>query len=171
MRAASPSVLESGFITTSATMSTTQTTIRLTTTETAMLTTSCSLCQGKCAIVAAVMSLSSAACGVGTSSSTASTATLTGYVTAGPTCPVERADHPCPPTPVAATVQAQSASGRVVASAHTDRNGRYLLRLRVGSYTVVALTAKMLPRCSPVKVTVWANRTTRAIISCDTGIR
>jgi hypothetical protein len=136
-----------------------------------LLTTSRSQCQRHRLLVAAMMSLTLAACGTGTNSSNASTATLTGNVTAGPTCPVERADHPCPQTPVSATVQAQSGKGRVVASTHTDKDGRYLLRLRVGTYTIVAITPKMLPRCSPVRVTLRAARTTRATLSCDTGIR
>ena len=63
------------------------------------------------------------------------------------------------------------AHGRVVASTHTDANGRYRLQPHAGTYTVVALTPKPFPRCSPTKVTVTANHTTGAPISCDTGIR
>jgi hypothetical protein len=121
------------------------------------------------ALVAA-MSLTLMACGASMSTSALSTGTLTGRVSAGPTCPVERADHPCPPSPVSATVQAKE-RGRVIASTHTDANGRYRLQLRAGKYTVVAATSKPLPHCAPIKATVRANHTTRAPISCDTGIR
>ena len=123
------------------------------------------------ALVASIMTLSFVACGTAASSRTRANATVTGRVTAGPTCPVERVGHPCPPAPVAATVQAKTSRGRVAASTHTDANGRYSLHLPSGSYTLVAVTSKPLPRCSPVKVSVKANRSTRAAISCDSGIR
>ena len=123
------------------------------------------------ALAATLLSLTLAACGTSASPGAQSAATLTGRVTAGPTCPVERADHPCPPAPVSATVQARTSRGRVVASTRTDANGRYRLRLRAGSYTLVAVTPKPFPQCSPVNVTVKANQSARAPISCDTGIR
>ena len=119
----------------------------------------------------AAMSLALAACGTSTMASASSTGTLTGRVTAGPTCPVERIGHPCPPESVSATVQAQTSHGHVVASTHTDTDGRYRLQLRPGTYTLVAVTPKPLPRCTPAKVTVIAAHTTTAAISCDTGIR
>jgi hypothetical protein len=122
------------------------------------------------ALVAA-MSLALAACGATTTPSAVATGTLTGRVIAGPTCPVERPGHPCPPRPVSATVQAKTYTGRTVASTHTDKDGRYRLKVPVGTYTIVAVTPKPFPRCSPVSVAVSANHETRAGISCDTGIR
>jgi len=122
------------------------------------------------ALVAAV-TLVLAACGTGTSQSTASTATVSGRVTASPTCPVERPNHPCPPAPVSATVQVTNSHGKVVASTQTDAKGRYHLQLREGTYTLAAVTPSVLPRCSPVSVTVSAGGTNRVDISCDTGIR
>lgn len=94
-----------------------------------------------------------------------------GYVTAGPTCPVERPDQPCPPRPVSARVDAQDGSGRTVASTHTDQAGRYSLGLAPGSYTLVAVTGSAFPRCPPTAVTVRSGAPTRADIGCDTGIR
>jgi hypothetical protein len=94
-----------------------------------------------------------------------------GYVTAGPTCPVERAGQPCPPAPVTAHVQAQDPSGRTVAATDTDSHGRYQLVLPPGPYTLTATTGSTYPRCPPVQVTVRAGTATRADISCDTGIR
>jgi hypothetical protein len=99
------------------------------------------------------------------------TAAVSGRVTASPTCPVERPNHPCAPAPVSATVQATNSRGKVVASTHTDAKGRYDLQLRVGSYTLAAVTPNIFPRCSPVSVTVSGPGLTRADIACDTGIR
>jgi len=121
---------------------------------------------------AAAMLLTLTACGSSTIPSAAAlTAKLVGRVTASPTCPVERPNHPCPPAPVSATVQATTMHGKVVASTHTDAKGRYQLQLRAGSFTLIAVTPNVLPRCTPVSVTVGASGTTRAAISCDTGIR
>ena len=94
-----------------------------------------------------------------------------GYVSAGPTCPVERPDMPCPPRPVSARVDAQDGSGRTVASTHTDAAGRYSLGLAPGSYTLVVVTGTAFPRCPPTAVTVRSGAPTRADIGCDTGIR
>jgi hypothetical protein len=93
-----------------------------------------------------------------------------GRVTAGPTCPVERVDHPCPPSPVVAEVQARIA-GRVIARTRSHPDGSYQLRLPPGTYTVIALARGTTPRCAPVEVTIAASNTTSANISCDTGIR
>jgi hypothetical protein len=94
-----------------------------------------------------------------------------GYVTAGPTCPVERPGLLCPPRPLAATVQAQDRSGRQVAATSTDGSGRYRLALPPGSYTLTASTGRALPRCPPVGVTVGTGAPTRVDVDCDTGIR
>lgn len=115
-----------------------------------------------------------AACG-GSRSGTSPTTRLTlgvvtGRVTAGPTCPVERVGHPCPPRPVVAEVQAR-AEARVVASARSGADGTYGLELPGGTYSIVAVTKNMLPRCVPRTVTVTAAHTTTGDITCDTGIR
>src|SRR5207247_5157949 len=51
-------------------------------------------------------------------------------------------------------------SGRCV-HAHADANGRYRFQLHAGTYTVVAVTSKPLPRCSPTNATVSVNHTLR----------
>jgi hypothetical protein len=94
-----------------------------------------------------------------------------GYVTAGPTCPVERPDQPCPPRPVAAHIRAQDPSGHTVGVAESGSSGRYLLALPAGTYTLTATTGTAYPHCQPSPVTVRAGSPTRADISCDTGIR
>jgi hypothetical protein len=129
-------------------------------------------------VAAMSLTLTLTACGASTGTrpnttpSTFATGIVAGRVTAGPTCPVERPDHPCPPAAVSATVEARNVgASRVVASTRTDAHGRYQLRIRAGTYTVDAVTPNALPRCSRVNITVRANRTARATISCDTGIR
>jgi len=94
-----------------------------------------------------------------------------GYVTAGPTCPVEQAGHPCPPQPVSAALDAQDAAGTTVSSTRSDSSGRYALSLRPGSYTLVVVTGSGGPRCPNTAVSVASGQPTRADITCDTGIR
>jgi hypothetical protein len=104
-------------------------------------------------------------------SSPARTSGVNGSVTAGPTCPVERVGHPCPPRPVSAAIRAQTGGGRVVGRTHSDGNGRYAMALPPGRYTLVVQTGSTFPRCPTTPVTVPPNRTVAADISCDTGIR
>ena len=115
-----------------------------------------------------------AACGGSTSGTSPTTrptlGVVTGRVTAGPTCPVERVGHPCPPRPLVSDVQAR-AGARVVASARSGADGTYRLELPSESYTLVAVTPNLLPRCTPLTVTVIRGQTTSADITCDTGIR
>ncbi|HEX3605662.1 MAG TPA: carboxypeptidase-like regulatory domain-containing protein [Candidatus Dormibacteraeota bacterium] len=109
-------------------------------------------------------------CGGGATASSASGGAY-GFVTAGPTCPVERADHPCPPRPVSAQVNAEDGSGHTVATTRTDQAGHYSLSLSAGTYTLVAVTGSTFPRCPRTPVTVRPGAATRADIGCDTGIR
>lgn len=97
--------------------------------------------------------------------------TVYGFVTAGPTCPVERVDHPCPPRPLSTTVQARSIGGGTSGSATTDENGRYEMSLPPGRYVLEAQIGSMFPSCQPIEVVVTANAATRGDIDCDTGIR
>lgn len=94
-----------------------------------------------------------------------------GYVTAGPTCPVERPDQPCPPRPVAATIDARDLGDATLSSTPSDSFGRYALALSPGSYVLVVVTPNGWPRCPETRVTVQAGAAVRADISCDTGIR
>src|SRR6266568_4634986 len=112
------------------------------------------------ATLAAAMCSTVAAAGTRTSG-------VTGRVTAGPTCPVERVDHPCPPQPVSATIKAQKTS-RTVARTRSDANGDYSMRLAPGRYTLVVQTGSLFPRCPATAVTVPRNQVVTADISCDT---
>lgn len=71
-----------------------------------------------------------------------------GYVIAGPTCPVERPDQPCPPRPVSAHIQAQDSSGRDLAATDSDSSGRYQLPLPPGTYTLTATTGSAPTRAA-----------------------
>jgi hypothetical protein len=98
------------------------------------------------------------------------TATVHGTVVAGPTCPVERAGHPCPPRPVVAMIQATEGT-RVVASTRSASDGRYRLALPAGSYTISAVTPTPLPRCGAQPAAVAAGADVEVTLTCDTGIR
>ena len=93
-----------------------------------------------------------------------------GYVTAGPTCPVERPGENCT-RPLQATVDARGSRGTTVGSTRSSRTGRYSLRLPPGHYTIVVVTGSAWPRCPLTPVVVRAARATLADISCGTGIR
>jgi len=94
-----------------------------------------------------------------------------GTVTAGPTCPVERVGQPCPPRPVMGEVELRDTSGATVGSTRTASDGRYALRARPGTYTLVVDTGSTFPRCPSKSVTVVTGERLLADISCDTGIR
>jgi len=95
---------------------------------------------------------------------------VSGVVTAGPTCPVQRADEPCPPRPVAARIAARTPAGHQVAVTHTDADGHYEVRLPVGTF-VLSVGTNGLPRCPVTRVTVTSAVDVTADITCDTGIR
>jgi hypothetical protein len=95
-----------------------------------------------------------------------------GVVTAGPTCPVESAAHPCLPRPVAgATVEARGTGGGVAGTTRTDGKGSYALALPTGNYQLIVVTGSVLPRCPAVTVAVPKVGRARVNVSCDTGIR
>ena len=94
-----------------------------------------------------------------------------GRVTAGPTCPVERPDQPCPPNPVHGRVDVLDATGRTVADATTDDEGRYAISLPSGQYTLRVLSDGPFPRCPDTAVSVTEASPVTSNIDCDTGIR
>jgi hypothetical protein len=95
---------------------------------------------------------------------------VSGVVSAGPTCPVERANQPCPPRPVRGEIDAQTQGGHQIAANRSDRAGRYSFRLRVGKYVLVVRTTGF-PRCPPIPVAVATRMRVTVDIHCDTGIR
>lgn len=98
---------------------------------------------------------------------------IQGIVQAGPTCPVERVNSPCPPRPLAATVVVRDGSGAEVTRFHSAVDGRFKVDLAPGSYTVVGLNigTSFLPRPIPTSVTVTAGSYTSINVEYDSGIR
>jgi hypothetical protein len=100
---------------------------------------------------------------------------IKGRVTAGPTCPVERAENPCPPAPIAnRAVQIRDQSGNsVILTLTTDSQGYFQGQLAAGTYLLTIMSSGALPRDSngPHRVTVNAGQTANVDIRLDTGIR
>jgi hypothetical protein len=94
-----------------------------------------------------------------------------GTVTAGPTCPVQHAESPCPPAPWSGTVRATSSTGATY-DANTDSSGAFELRLPDGTYSVAAVMQAGGPATAkPVSVTVEGATMQSVDLSVDTGIR
>jgi hypothetical protein len=107
---------------------------------------------------------------------------IDGRVVAGPTCPAEHIDQPCPPRPVAnAKVIADPHKeqydpsvgemvGEGVGATVTDKNGNFKLPLPTGDYRIEAGTMSD-QRCDGQNAHVDDGRYTHVTITCDTGIR
>jgi hypothetical protein len=101
--------------------------------------------------------------------------TLSGDVVAGPTCPVERAEDPCPPKAVPnREVAILGTNGAVVATAMTDSKGHFSVALAPGTYVVTVPIKQGLigmRQMSDVKANVTAGQVTTVKVILDTGIR
>jgi hypothetical protein len=102
--------------------------------------------------------------------------TVTGVVTAGPVCPVERnpPDPSCAPRPVAgAVIVAADTSGHEVARATTATDGSYRLVIGPGTFVITGLpVAELLGAPAPVTVTLtFPSETKKVDLQYDTGIR
>jgi len=120
-----------------------------------------------------LVTLAVAACGTPAASPTPSGSGIQGVVQAGPTCPVERINSPCPPRPLAATIVVRDASGREVARTHSGADGHFKVDVAPGTYTVVGLNigSSMLPRPIPTTATVTSGSYTAITVEYDSGIR
>ena len=102
---------------------------------------------------------------------------LSGTVTIGPNCPVERIDQPCLPSPEAYTSRGilvyKVNTEQLVASTKFDATGHYSLELPVGAYTVVLDKTGFGSSTNdlPANVKVQAGQITELNIDIDTGIR
>jgi|GEM_PF-1905378 len=101
---------------------------------------------------------------------------LSGTVSVGPICPVERVDSPCPVPPDAYTsreVDIYDAAGKtLLASTHLSVTGTYQFSLAPGKYTVnIPATGVGGSQNVPHAVTIKANQTTVFNFAIDTGIR
>src|SRR5881398_4081940 len=121
-------------------------------------------------IVSFALALTMAACG--TPAAQPGTG-IRGTVQAGPTCPVERINSPCPPRPLAATVVVRDTSGAEVTRFHSGADGRFKVDLAPGSYSIVGLNigTGFLPRPIPTSVTVTQGTYTSINVRYDSGIR
>lgn len=97
-----------------------------------------------------------------------------GVVEAGPQCPVEREDEPCPDQPVAVDIRViDPATGEVVATATSDEDGRFEVAVPPGTYVLepVPEGAHRPPIGIPTSVTVREGELAEVTLEVDTGIR
>jgi hypothetical protein len=115
--------------------------------------------------------------GPGAGAPAAATVRVTGHVTAGPVCPVERnpPDPACAPRPVAGghVTVVDEASGAIVATAATDQNGAYAVDVPPGTYELRAeADPPGIGGTTPVPFVADArNQGMTVDIELDTGIR
>ncbi len=95
---------------------------------------------------------------------------IDGTVTLGPTCPVERADSPCPDRPYEARITIWRGETKV-AETRSGADGRFRVSLPPGVYLVAGESENTLPRGSEETVTVVEGRLTEVRIRFDSGIR
>jgi hypothetical protein len=124
-------------------------------------------------LVSIMITLALAACGTAAAPPTPAGTGIQGVVQAGPTCPVERINSPCPPHPLAATIVVRDAAGHEVARGHSGADGHFKVDVAPGTYTVVGLNigSSMLPRPIPMTVTVTSGSYTSISVEYDSGIR
>ena len=99
---------------------------------------------------------------------------MEGKIHAGPTCPVEREDQPCPDRPVETSLRLVRSDGTVAANGKSDADGKFRFAAPPGKYQLVAdygSGAGGPGGCPPVDVLIERDRYTFADVSCDTGIR
>ena len=120
--------------------------------------------------IAALIALSLAtSCGSQTTAATVRSG-ITGTVQAGPTCPVETPESPCPDRPVE-DARVTAKGGGTTKTTRSDASGGFRLRLKPGTYTVTATSDGLLGGCDEQRVRVVRQRYTDITITCDTGIR
>lgn len=97
---------------------------------------------------------------------------IQGVVVAGPQCPVETAESPCPDQPVPNAEVEVVHGGDVVARATTDADGAFQIALSPGAYSVQAVVASGgVGFAKPVDVTVRDGVFAQVSVVIDTGIR
>ena len=116
-----------------------------------------------------------AACAEAAPGSNVTLGRVRGVVLAGPQCPVETLESPCPDVALPG-ISVQLVSGDlVVATTVSGQDGRFSFEAEPGSYELHAIIedepVSPIPFAKPVGVQVVANETVRADVLVDTGIR
>jgi Carboxypeptidase regulatory-like domain len=97
---------------------------------------------------------------------------IRGVVLAGPQCPVETAESPCPDQPVPSVRVEILRDGETVGEATTDRDGRFTVTLDPGTYEVRAAPGQQgFMSSKPVGAVVTEGAFTDITVAVDTGIR
>jgi hypothetical protein len=103
------------------------------------------------------------------------TSSLSGVVTAGPTCPVvtNPPDPSCADRPVdGAVIVIEGPDGTEVARGTSDAQGRFQVDLAPGDYRLVPQDVDgLMGTAAPLEVTLTLGEPTEVTISYDTGIR
>ena len=95
---------------------------------------------------------------------------VTGTVAAGPVAPLARPGVPANRAVRGATVEALRGD-QVIATAHTDKAGRYELRVQPGTYLIRAQSDTYLSRQASKTVTISRGQKLTVNLLFDTGIR
>lgn len=96
---------------------------------------------------------------------------IVGQIFVGPTCPVERANSPCPERTYQGTIAILQPDRREVARVRADEHGRFQFALRPGRYILLPLSANVMPRGIEQNVSVEAGTYTTVRVEYDSGIR
>jgi hypothetical protein len=120
-----------------------------------------------------LLSMVAAACAKATDGSgSGGDSGIRGVVVAGPQCPVESAESPCPDALVPNTEIQVKRSGEVVATATSDDAGGFKISLPPGEYSVeVVGDMGGIGYAKPVDVTVIEGAFAQVSVVIDTGIR
>jgi hypothetical protein len=112
------------------------------------------------------------ACGRSSTPRADSSQNIVGSVVAGPTCPVESIESPCPPKPIPGVGVEVLSGDRVVVHVTTDAHGRFSVAASPGTYEVRAVRGQQaFMSAKPVTVTVRPGVNATVTIRADTGIR
>ena len=110
------------------------------------------------------------ACGSHRPGAGPSASLVTGTVAAGPTTPLERPGVPAT-SPVRRVAVEALRGNQVMATAYTDKAGRYKLRLQPGTYLIRTQSDKYLSRQASKTVTLSRGQKLTVNLAFDTGIR
>ena len=119
-----------------------------------------------------VSMVSSACAGTTDGTGAGSDSGIRGVVVAGPQCPVESADSPCPDEPVPNTEIQVKRSGEVVATATSDEEGEFEIALPPGEYSLETVADMVgMGYAKAIDVTVTDRAFVQVSVVIDTGIR